>query len=417
MYFSYFDTEGTDEVKLERDVKKLQKYREHVATVIADHDASQPEYALSHLADPKMYDVLTEIKKDFKGVKHVIVVGVGGSNLGVEAIHDVLQSNGPVLHTLDTIAPYQIERLLDELKSVRSAKQIAVCVISKSGNTAETLVNAGVLLSALEGKFKKAIYKQTLFIGNAETDFMKTGKRLGARCVAMPDIVGGRFSVGTEVGFVPLTLLGHDVDAIMTGMLDASGEEFEPVAANEAAKLHAYINKKYTHYNFFAFEPRLYKLGAWYRQLFAESIGKATTRGGKEISKGFVPSISTAVELHSVGQLYMSGFSYVYTDFVSFDDDQSDQKIPKKGLTKTYGSHTMQDVATAIYGGVIGAYQEQELPYRATIFTEDLAYSLGVFMGIRMLEVMYLAELMDINAFDQPSVELYKKKTREILKL
>ena len=135
------------------------------------------------------------------------------------------------------------------------------------------------------------------------------------------------------------------------------------------------------------------------------------------MTKGYVPTISTAVELHSVGQLYLSGFAGVYTDFVTFDDQTNNHAIPKKGIPKAYGKFDMQEVATAIYGGVIAAYQEQGLPHRATIFTEDLGYSLGVFMGMRMQEVMYAAELLDVNAFDQPSVELYKDKTREILKL
>ncbi len=417
MYFSYFDTEIDDEKQVEREVKKLSKYRSHVSDVIADHDASQPEYSLSHLADPGLYDTLEELKKQFKGVKHVIVVGIGGSNLGVEAIHEVLDDGKVTLHSLDTIAPYQIERLLNQLKPVRSAKQVAVCVISKSGGTAETMVNAGVLLDALEKKFKKAIYKQTIFVGNGNTDFVKSGKRLGVHCIQMPEIVGGRYSVGTEVGFVPLMLLGHPVDDIMAGMLDASGEESEPIAAECAARIAIYAKKGYAHYNFFAFEPRLYKLGAWYRQLQAESLGKATTRSGKEMTKGFVPTVTTAVELHSVGQLYMSGFSGVYTDFVTFDDQNCDYKIPNKGVAKKYGKFSMQEVATGIYGGVIAAYQEQSLPYRSTIFTEDLPYSLGLFMGMRMLEIMYAAELLDVNAFDQPSVELYKDKTRAILKV
>lgn len=417
MYFSYFDTEISDESQVERTVKKLKKYRAHVAGVIAEHDDSEPEYCLSHLADPFLYGTLENLKREFKGVKHLVVVGVGGSNLGVEAIHEVLDEGKVKLHSLDTIAPYQVEKLLTDLKKVRNPKHVAVCVISKSGGTAETMVNAGVLLDALEKRFGQNVYKQTIFIGNPDTDFMKVGKRLGVHCVHMPSAIGGRYSVGTEVGFVPLMLLGHSVDDIMAGMLDASGEEYESVAAEGAARLYVYSQKGYAHYNFFAFEPRLYKMGAWYRQLQAESLGKATTRNGKEVKKGFVPTISTAVELHSVGQLYMNGASSVYTDFVTFDDGNSDFKIPKKGVSKSYGKFEMQEVATAIYGGVVGTYQEQSLPYRATIFTENLAYSLGAFMGMRMLEIMYTAELMDINAFDQPSVELYKNKTRQILGL
>jgi glucose-6-phosphate isomerase len=303
------------------------------------------------------------------------------------------------------------------LKSVKSAKKLAVCVISKSGNTSETLVNASVLLTELEKQFNKAIYSQTIFIGNPDTDFMKTGKRMKVITVGMPEIVGGRYSVATEVGLVPLALLGHDTDAFISGVVDATSEEFEDVVAEGAVRLSHYLNKNYRHYNFFAFDPRLAKLGAWYRQLFAESIGKEKDRSGKIMTKGMLPAISTPVELHSVGQLYLSGFAGVYTDFVTFDDDTVNYSVPKTGIAKDFKKFDAQEVATAIYGGVVGAYQERSLPYRSTIFDDDLDYSLGLFMGMRMLETMYVAELLHVNAFDQPNVELYKIKTKNILGL
>lgn len=417
MYFSYFDIESVTETGQKRGVKKLQQYREHVRRVIIEKDDTQPEYSLAHVQDPAVHDTIDSLKKQFKGIQHLVLIGIGGSNLGTEAVHRVLDEGKVFLHTLDTVSSHEIDRLLAALKPVRSASKVAVCVISKSGNTAETLVNAGVLLGALEKKFKKAIYKQTIFVGNPGTDFMKAGKRLGVTCVSMPEVVGGRYSVATEVGLVPLALLGHDTDSYISGILDATSEEFESAVAADAVRLTHYLGKNFSHYNFFAFEPRLATLGAWYRQLFAESIGKEKDRAGKLITKGFVPTISTPVELHSVGQLYLSGFSGVYTDFVTFDDDLTDHQIPKKGVSKVYGGHTVQEIATAIYGGVMAAYQERSLPYRSTIFDEGSAYSLGLFMGMRMLETMYVAELLNLNAFDQPNVELYKIKTREILGL
>jgi glucose-6-phosphate isomerase len=77
----------------------------------------------------------------------------------------------------------------------------------------------------------------------------------------------------------------------------------------------------------------------------------------------------------------------------------------------------MQEIATALYGGVIAAYQDRSLPYRATIFEEALPYSLGLFMAMRLREVMYVANLQNLNAFDQPNVELYKIKTKSILSI
>jgi len=416
MQFTYFDTAIADDKILQNTVKKLRKYRADVAKVIADHDIGRPEYALAHVAEPDLSVTIDNIKKQYKGIKHLVLVGIGGSSLGVEAVQAALGGGAGVqLHTLDTIAPYQIKHLLQSLSPVKKAQQLAVCVVSKSGGTAETLVNAGVLLEALEQKFSPAIYQQTIFIGNSDTPLQKTAKRLGGRVLAMPKIVGGRYSVATEVGLIPLALLGHDVDSFMAGVFDASGDECEAVTAMNAARLAIYANKKYTHYNFFAFDSRLALLGAWYRQLQAESLGKAMMRDGRPLNRGFVPSISTAVELHSVGQLYLSGFAGVYTDFVTVADTDCDYQIPKKGISKPYGRKTMSTVADAIRDGVIGAYQDQGLPYRLTTLDTDLTYSLGLFMGMRMQEIMYTAELLNVNAFDQPSVELYKQKTREIL--
>jgi len=421
MLFSYFDI-GFSTVKgferaVNKSVKALSSYRTKVAKVVAQHDRRHPEYSLVHAQDSSVHDIIEVTRKQFKGIKHLVLVGIGGSNLGTEAVHELLGEMKVKLHSLDTVAPYQVQSLLNQLKKVKKIDQVAVCIISKSGSTVETMVNAGVLLEALEKQYGKKIYKQTICIGNSSTAYLKSAKRMGAHVVSMPEIVGGRYSVGTEVGLIPLALLGHNVDAFIAGLLDASKEQFEQITSANAARLAIYLRKKYTHYNFFAFEPRLYKLGAWYRQLQAESLGKTKTKKGKKTTHGFVPAITTAVELHSTGQLYMSGLLPVYTDFVTFDDVDCNYNIPKKGFAKSYGTFNMQEIAAGIYGGVIGAYQTKKLPYRTTIFDEDLDYSVGLFMGMRMMETMYVAELLGINAFNQPNVELYKDKTREILGL
>jgi glucose-6-phosphate isomerase len=417
MFYSHFDITTVTPESQAKGIKKLKRYRQEVQTIIEKNNDKKPEYSLAHVKQPSLHDTIEEVKKDFKGIKHLILVGIGGSNLGTEAIHSAVGENGVKLHSLDTIAAYRMDEVLSSIKGVKNAKQVAVCVISKSGNTTETLVNASVLLSKLEDKFKKDIYSQTIFVGNPGTDFMKAGKRLKVKTVAMPEIVGGRYSVTTEVGLVPLALLRHDTDSFIAGVADSTSEEFESVVAEGAVRLSHYIEKNFNHYNFFAFEPRLYKLGAWYRQLFAESLGKEKDKAKKLVTKGMLPTVTTPVELHSVGQLYLSGFKGVYTDFVTFDDDTTNFDIPKTGIAKEFKKFDVQEVATAIYGGVISAYQERSLPYRSTIFDEDLTYSLGLFMGMRMLETMYIANLLNLNAFDQPNVELYKTKTKNILGL
>jgi glucose-6-phosphate isomerase len=417
MRFSFSDSDSISGTTIAKDIKKLQPYRQKIEDVISTRAAAKPEYALHYCSEPALHETLASVTKQFTALKHLVVIGIGGSSLGLEAVHSVLNNGQVKLTILDTLAAHEIEQLLKELSTLKNVKHVAVCVISKSGNTPETLVNASVLLEALKKKWGITIYSQTLFIGNAGTEFMKAGKRLQATCIAMPEAIGGRFSVATEVALVPLALLKHDVDSFIEGIVSASEPELEEITLNSAVRIHQYLQKGFKHYNFFAFEKRLLTLGAWYRQLFAESLGKALDRDKKSVTKGMLPTITTAVELHSIGQLYLSGFAGVYTDFVTFDDETVDFAVAKQGIAKAYSRFSVQEVTTALYGGVIGAYNEKKLPYKTTIFEDELAYDLGVFMGMRMREVMYIAELMNLNAFDQPNVELYKNKTKAILGL
>lgn len=417
MRLSFADYSVISTASLTKEVKKLSSYREEVLQKVSDFDESAPEFSLVYAAHPEVEDTLAFVKKEFSSIKHLLLIGIGGSSLGVEAVHSVLNTGKVKLTVLDTISAHDIELALSELATYKKAHDIAVCVVSKSGTTTETLVNASIVLEKLKKQFGKAIYNQVIFIGNKSTDFAKQGKKLGAHFIAIPEHVGGRYSVGTAVGLIPLALLGHDTDSFIEGFLACHEEDIEEVAAESAARMSLYMQKKYSHYNFFAFEKRLKTLGAWYRQLFAESIGKNTDREGKPVTKGFLPTISTPIELHSIGQLYLSGFPGVYTDFVTFDDETIDFKIPKTGLGKQFSRFSAQEVTTAIYGGVVGAYNDNELTHRTTIFEDELAYELGLFMAMRMRETMYLAELLNLNAFDQPSVELYKQKTKKILGL
>ena len=416
MFISYFDDKRINDKSLAATEKKLRSYSEQIKSFANANDSTVPEYSLYHCRDFSLHETLDVLQKQFKGIKHLVLVGIGGSSLGVEAVHSVLDEGKVKLSVLDTVSAHVVAEVLEELLAYKKTTQFAICIISKSGKTTETLANAAALIDSLVEAKGEAVYAQTIVIGDPKNDLEKYAKKHGITTVAMPAIIGGRYSVATAVGLVPLTLLGHDVDEFMAGYLDASEERFLSLTTESAARLYLYHTAKYPHYNFFAFESRLEKLGAWYRQLFAESVGKEVTTSGKPVKLAMVPTISTAVELHSVGQLYMSGVPDTYTDFVTFDDEVMDMQVSKKTkLAPALKGKTLNEIAAALYGGVMSAYQERQLPYRATIFEEELSYSLGLFMGMRLREVMYLAHLLELNAFDQPNVELYKVKTKEIL--
>lgn len=418
MYITYFDDKRVTENALKTKVNKLSTYRKSIEAHHAANNSEVSEYSLYYAQDYDLQETLSSIKKNCKGVKHLILLGIGGSSLGLEAVHSVLNDKKVSLSILDTVSASSLNDVLSDIKKLKKVAQIAICIISKSGNTTETLANASILLAELETQFSTDIYKQTFFIGDKNTDLAKFAKKMSATYISIPSIIGGRYSMATAVGLVPMAILGYDTDEFISGYMDASKEQYEVITADSAARIFMYYQNKYQHYNFFAFEPRLEKLGRWYRQLFAESLGKEFDLDNKLVTNTMIPAISTPVELHSVGQLYLSGRANVYTDFVTFDDETIDFKIPSKTkLATSIKGLSMQEIATALYGGVIGAYRERQLPYRATIFEESLTYSLGLFMAMRLREVMYVANLLNVNAFDQPNVELYKIKTKEILNI
>ncbi len=416
MQISYFDDARFTEKALTTEQKKLVPYRTYLKGLSAA--AGVPEVALVGPKNPELHEALALIGRQYRQVKTVILVGIGGSSLGVEAIHMALPDTGVRLVVLDAIAPHRFTDISEILTKVKKSTDIVLCVTSKSGATTETLTNGSIVLDMLVERFGEEAYRQVVVIGDPDTKLMRLAKRKGMTRVPMPVSVGGRFSVGTAVGLVPLTLLKHPVDDFVEGFLDAEASTLEAVTADAAARLALYIRANYTHYNFFAFEPRLVKLAEWYRQLCAESLGKVTSSDGVPVRKYIVPTISTPTELHSIAQLYLSGVAPVYTDFVSFDDDSVDVNLPRlHTFAPELKRFTVQEVATALYGGVISAYQERQLPYRATVFEENIPYMIGQFMAMRMREVMYVAKLLNVDAFTQPNVEIYKEKTRSLLSL
>jgi glucose-6-phosphate isomerase len=398
------------------ELKRLDSYRSEVAALLSEGLSTRPETVLSYPTKAVVGE-LTNLAQKYPHLRQLIVLGIGGSSLGLEAVHEALGKGRVELSVIDMISPPAITALIAKLKRVKKVSHLAVCIISKSGTTTETIANASVLLRILADLWGTAVYKQTFFIGDAGAPLVGVSKKLGAHYWSMPAHIGGRFSVATEVGLLPLSLLGHNVSLFAEGLRRATSPDVEKAVALSSLRLYTYLKSGVRHYNFFAFDHRLAPLGAWYRQLAAESLGKATDKAGKAVTLGFVPTISTPVELHSIGQLYLSGFKGVYTEFLSLDDSGDDYMVGPTVIAPALKKFTLGEISTALYGGVVAAYRSQKLPYHATVLSNDLPLALGEYMGSRMLETIYLAHLMNINAFDQPNVELYKQKTRSLLGL
>lgn len=397
-------------------VEKLTDYRTHVRGVVEARGFSHPESALATGADELMHDVVNHVAKLLGKVTDVVVVGIGGSSLGIESIHEALRSpHTPHLHVLDAVSDHNLHTVVRALRTVPKDR-LAVCIISKSGGTTETLTNAEVLLTELTQLYGEEPYDRVVCIGDRENPLLELGATLGTHVVSMQKAIGGRFSVFSPVGLVPLRLLGYNSEALLEGLAQTMREECDTLAAEGASSLYNQLQHGVRTVNFFVFDTRLEKLGRWYRQLTAESLGKAEDVDGNPVEIGFIPTISTPVELHSTGQLYFSGFKGVLTDFLSVADQEMLYDVRQNAvIASKVAGKSMQEIAYAIEGGVVAAYKERNLPFRRTTLSRLSERELGLFMGVRMLETMYLAKLMNVDAFSQPNVELYKDKTRDIL--
>jgi glucose-6-phosphate isomerase len=169
----------------------------------------------------------------------------------------------------------------------------------------------------------------------------------------------------------------------------------------------------------FFFAPQLESIGKWYRQLMAESIGKENDLQGNIVHAGITPTVSVgSTDLHSVGQLYLSGPRDKTTTFIYTTNEPAMVAVPSTlqfPLVEGIENKKLRDIMKAILEGVKIAYKKQELPFMEVALETITEQSLGEFLQLKMIEIMYLGKLFNINTFDQPHVELYKVETKRIL--
>lgn len=427
MQFSY-DHSGSSKTQLTSVAKRLLPYIRRVKTVAKTCDYQALESSVVLPSDEKLVRNVTRVvrEKVTKGLKYIIVVGIGGSNLGAKAVYDAL------FGYFDTVTPQRLLKILwvdtvdatflthlsTLLKSVKNRNEVLVVIISKSGTTTETIVDAEIVLQ------KIALDRAVVITDEGSKLWDRAGK-LGITRLSVPEKVGGRYSVFSAVGLFPLAAGGIDIKALLAGARRARelclSENLlkNPAAASAAALFLANRNGKSIH-DIFIFEPALESVGKWYRQLVGESLGKECNRVGKVVHAGITPTISIgSIDLHSVGQLYLGGPQDKITTFVSVEHGQ-EIKIPKQQLfpelVEGIGGRSTRHIMSAILSGVKIAYRKRKLPFVDITLPDVSAESLGELLQFKMLEVMYLGHLLNVNAFDQPNVELYKQETRKILK-
>jgi glucose-6-phosphate isomerase len=252
-----------------------------------------------------------------------------------------------------------------------------------------------------------------------ETDLWNTANKAGIETLPIPDKVGDRFSIFSALGLFPLSCAGANIEAFLKGAKRARLEGLKEDIFENLPALSALINfstfkKGLTIHDTFFFNPELESLGKWYRQLVAESLGKEGT--------GITPTVSIGSrDLHSTAQLYLAGPKDKFFTFVSTKDKKHPIRVPDDSIELlldvmgTIEGKSADEITRAILLATKETFKRHELPFAEIILDEVSEKSLGHFMQFKMIEIMYLGNLLKVDAFNQPNVEEYKTETEKIL--
>ncbi len=405
-------------------LETMAPYREHLASVAQRTDYLEPESSIQLPGNQELIKQLKEAAKRLHSptLQYVIILGIGGSNLGTQAVYEAIAGSMnllvdrlPKLLFLDTVTDEKMTAVTRVFEQLTHKGDFLAFVISKSGTTTETIANMEVLWASATEQLGD-VRDRFVCITDEGSKLWNVAKENKLEVFSVPAQVGGRYSIFSAVGLLPLALAGVDTDELTVGARRAlvDGTSADP------SKNHSLVSACLTYIqmqagrsirNTFLFSPKLEALGKWERQLVAESLGKD--------GKGIMPIISIgSTDLHSMAQLYWGGpdttFTYLVSSFTGAVHAVP-QRLALPGLVQHISGTSLEGIMQSIFGGVKAAYEKTARPYVEIDLEQADARELGYYLQFRMLETMYLGQFLDVNAFDQPAVELYKSATRDLL--
>ncbi len=371
----------------------------------------------SRIPDTLIKEISSLAGEVHKNSDCIVSIGIGGSYLGIRATIEFLGGGKlPVYYAGHTISSDSLHQLLGILHD----KRITVVVISKSGTTTEPAIAFRVIKKLLESKYQgEELKKRIICVTDAKKGALrKIADRQGYRSFIIPDNVGGRFSILTPVGLVPLGLAGVDIQSLVDGARKAQEEyaicDLDKNICYRYAALRNILYAKGKKIEVLSsFYPNIFYVAEWFKQLFGESEGKQ----GKGI---FPASLIMSTDLHSLGQWMQEAERTVFETFVQMDRPHHDVIIPKTkedldGFNDVAGKG-FDFVNKKAYEATAAAHFEGGVP--------NMTITLGKADTIHLGHLYYFFEkacgisgyILGVNPFDQPGVEAYKKKMFALLR-
>ncbi|HEY9015293.1 MAG TPA: glucose-6-phosphate isomerase [Gemmatimonadales bacterium] len=366
---------------------------------------------------------------------HVLVLGIGGSALGTKALLNALRPPAwnelddeareffPRLTILENVDPTSVAAALGRI----DPRRVLVNVISKSGGTAETMAQYLVVRDWLEQALGSAAGRHLVFTTDPSRGALRElAQRDHIATLDVPPDVGGRFSVLSPVGLLPAALVGIDVDGLLQGARRALDRaESDDLLQNPAALYSALLWEADSSHDarvhvLMPYTDRLRELAEWYRQLWAESLGKRTDRQGRPVHTGPTPVGAVgATDQHSQVQLFMEGPYDKVITFLTVEDFGTDVPIPTPAAPGSevpadlayLPGHTLGELLRAEYEATSSALAQMGR-MNCTLRLPDLtAHTLGEVLMFFQLATGYAGVWYGIDPFDQPGVELGKRLT------
>lgn len=393
------------------------------------HDLGWPDLPQQDLTQ------IEQIADDMRRrVDAFVVLGIGGSALGNIAVQTALhhpfynllpaeRRGGPRLFVLDNSDPELNADLLDTIDLSRTA----INVISKSGTTAETMASFLLFRDALARAVGEANLRDHIVLTtDPKGGFLREiGGREGWRMLDLPPKVGGRFSVLTPVGLLSAAVTGVDIRALLAGAAYgySVAQERDPLRNPAALGAMANVLCARSGKNITVMMPyaqRLRDVADWFRQLWAESLGKRVDRSGATVNVGTTPVKALgATDQHSQVQLYIEGPFDKLFDFIAVERYGAETPIPTayadlEGVSYL-GGHSFAELIAAEQRATAIALAEAGRPNMTHTLPEINAFTLGQLFMLLEMQTAIAGELYDINAFDQPGVEAGKVATYALL--
>ena len=382
-------------------IKKLSKNFQKIIREVSN-EIDDPKKTLNILSNKFSFNFKIKDLQKFKKYKTIALVGMGGSILGAEAINNFLEKKiKKKIYFFDDLNPKKIVAL-----KKKNLDKILFIIVSKSGNTIETLANSYNL------NIIKKNSKNIILISEKKNNLLFTlSKQFNLFYIEHRSYIGGRYSVLSETGIVPAYLMGIDIFKLRSNIRKFFKNKEKFFLKDSTVKLASILNsKKISSLIFLNYSPELEKFLFWCQQLIAESLGKKR--------KGFLPMISTAPkDHHSLLQLYLDGPRDKLFHIFSFEDKIKEKINTKKITNKNKFLHkkTISNIKAAQRNAFIESLKKNEIPFREFKISTINEETLGELFSYFIIETIIIGKLIRVNPFDQPAVEQVKVHTKKLL--